>query len=192
MPFAGSDRHQCAATNRVDRRMMIFGAAQKRDFDEAGARVSWLDVRKQWANLRPSPVRSHDEVGLDHGFVREGHRVPAAIGRDGRDFAIPLDCLRRKRAEQHIPKLTPIHFWTGRGVATEYVEQQASIFVDDPLGILAGAGQRHERVEQARVLEGVLAALLMDVEEIPLRSHRGRRFGLIDRRGEATQMQNAR
>ena len=133
--------------------LMACGTVEERDLDEAGSGISGLDIRKKRADLRPGPVRADNQVGPDPRPIREGDRVPAAVGRDGRDLAVPSDCSLRERCEKHVPKLAPVHLRPGGGGGVAgLVEQDTAILADDPLGVLAGARKRLERIEQVRVL----------------------------------------
>ena len=165
-------------------------AVEQDRLDEARARVGGLRRREQGPNLRPRAVGTDQNVGGDDQSAREGDAVPCIPAcRDGSEFVIPGDRVRRDRAEQQAPQVAPVDL--GFAAAARPVEQDVQVLVDDPLRVFPGPHQTEEAVPETCRRKRGLAVVLVDIKEAALRSRVGRGLRFIHRRRDAVQMQDA-
>ena len=78
----------------------------------------------------------------------------------------------------------------GRTVESRPVEENVSVPVDDALAVLARQDERAEPVAEACGVESGLPVVVVDVQQSALGADLGRRFGFVDRRGDAVHVQD--
>ena len=184
------DCHQRAATHGVDGRLVACEVFEKRDLGEAGAGECGLPFCQERADLGPGAVGTHHHIGGHARPVRHGDSLAMPVSGDGRHLTAPADRSLRKRLDQHLSQLAPVDFRTGFAVATRIVEQNVSVPTRDSFGVLAGANQAGERVEQVRVSQSLLAGLLVNVEQASLSPRVRGRLSLIHCRGYVVDLQD--
>jgi hypothetical protein len=108
-----------------------------------------------------------------------------------RGLAAPLDRPRRQGVEQDAPQVAAEHLGTPAGAVVGIVEQHRAVGVDYARRLAALVDDRAELAGQAGRRERALPVVLVHVELAALRAGRGRGLRLVDRRGDAVNVQHA-
>ena len=116
---------------------------------------------------------------------------PSPSGADPGDLAPPPDRAGRERVEQELPQVAAEHLGAAAGAVVGLVEQDSAVRVEHPRRLAALVDEAAELVEQAGRLQGELPVVLVDVELAALGAGAGRGLGLVDRRRDAVDVQDA-
>ena len=106
-------------------------------------------------------------------------------------FLSPLDRLGGQGVEQDPPQVAAKHLGTPTGAVVGLVEQHRAVLVEHARGLAALVDDRAELVGEAGRFERELPVVLVDVELAALRAGLRRGLRLVDRRGDAVDVEDA-
>jgi hypothetical protein len=188
-----SEREQGAAARGTGRR---WDAAHRRR--EGRSRRRWCRYTAGWrptAEDGPSTRRRRRRRGdrwstVDPSAKRE--RVAAiAERRDSGEPPSPADRACGQRFDQDAAQIAAQHLWASAGAVVGHVEQHRAVPVEDAGGFAALVDDRAELFGEAGGGECRLTVLFVDVELATLGAGMRRGVGLVDRRGDAMDMEDA-
>jgi hypothetical protein len=93
--------------------------------------------------------------------------------------------------DQQLAQFAAQHLGPPARAVVGLFQQHGAVAVERARGLTALVDQGAETVDQAGGLQRDLSVMVMDVEQAALGAGLGRRFGLIDRRGDAVDVQDA-
>jgi hypothetical protein len=191
-PLSRGERVHRAAADRFGRRGVPLADVVQVGLDEGGADVLGRGAGQQRADLRPGAVGTDEEAGRRGRPVGEGQLVPpVAEGLDIGDLASPLDHLAGQGVEQDPAQVSAEHLGTPGRAVVRLVEQHLAVLVEHAGSLAALVDDRAELVGEAGRFERELPVVLVDVELAALRAGLRRRIRLVDRRGDAMDVEDA-
>ncbi len=111
--------------------------------------------------------------------------------RDADELASPPDRPVGQGLEQDAAQVAARHLGPAAGAVVGLLEQHRAVRSSTRVASPPSMDDRAERVGQAGGRERRLAVLLVDVEHAALRAASARGLGLVDRRRDAVEMQDA-
>src|SRR3569623_619010 len=107
------------------------------------------------------------------------------------ELLTPSNCLGRKRIQENAPQGAAMDLRPSACTVVGLVDQDVAVAVEYAQSLAALVDQIQKHVEQARCLEGELAAVGMDVQHSALRSRHRRGFSLKDSHGNSREVEDA-
>ena len=116
---------------------------------------------------------------------------PVAERRDAGQLLPPPDRACGQGVEEDAPQIAPEHLGALAAAVVGLVKEHRAVRVEHARGLRALVDDRAELVGEAGRREGALPVVLVDVELAALRTGQRRPFRLVDRRGDAVDVEDA-